>query len=144
MSQFGAVVYTLAGIGFAFITPAINKHYGYNDDTSVFYNANVIIPIIRMYCVSGVSSAILGAVPMFFWDMTEKKHREIMEVLKVRASVQDGIVSEQTGRELEEKILSGDEFAWKNYMEENGIEDSLKESEKTDEKVAPDDIAPVS
>ena len=81
---------------------------------------------------------------MFFWDMNEKKHREIMEVLKVRTSVQDGIVSEQTGRELEEKILSGDEFAWKNYMEENGIEDSLKESEKTDENVAPDDIAPVS
>lgn len=144
MSQFGAVVNTLAGIGFAFITPAINKHYGYNDDTSVLYNANVIIPIIRMYCVLGVSSAIPGAVPMFFWDMTEKKHREIMEVLKVRARVQDGIVSEQTGRELEEKILSGDEFAWKNYMEENGIEDSLKESEKTDENVAPDDIAPVS
>ena len=62
MSQFGAVVNTLAGIGFAFITPAINKHYGYNDDTSVLYNANVIIPIIRMYCVLGVSSTILGAV----------------------------------------------------------------------------------
>ena len=35
LSQFGSVLNTLAGIGFAFITPAINKHYGYVDDTSV-------------------------------------------------------------------------------------------------------------
>ena len=35
LSQFGSVLNTLAGIGFAFITPAINKYYGYVDDTSV-------------------------------------------------------------------------------------------------------------
>lgn len=129
LSQFGLVATTLAGMGFAFITPAINKHYGYVDDTSVLYNANVIIPILRMYCVLGISSGILGAIPMFFWDMTEKKHREIMEVLKVRASVQDGVISEEIGGELEEKLLGGDEFAWKNYMEEHGIEDSIKKRE---------------
>lgn len=131
LSQFGSVVNTLAGIGFAFITPAINKFYGYDDDTSVLYNESVIIPIIRMYCVLGVASGILGAVPMFFWDMTEKKHREIMEVLKVRASVQDGVISEDIGKDLEGRILGGDENAWKNYMEENGIADSLKEDEET-------------
>lgn len=137
LSQFGSVVNTLAGIGFAFITPAINKHYGYVDDASVLYNANVIIPIIRMYCVLGVASAILGAVPMFFWDMTEKKHREIMEVLKVRASVQDGVIEEEQGSMLEEKILGGDEFAWKEYMKEHGIEDSIKKREAEESASVP-------
>lgn len=129
LSQFGSVLNTLAGIGFAFITPAINKHYGYVDDTSVLYNANVIIPILRMYCVMGIASGVLGAIPMFFWDMTEKKHREIMEVLKVRASVQDGVINEETGKELEASLLAGDEFAWKNYMTEHGIEDAIKKRE---------------
>lgn len=129
LSQFGSVVNTLAGIGFAFITPAINKSYGYVDDTSVLYNSNVIIPILRMYCVLGVASGILGAIPMFFWDMTEKKHREIMEVLKVRASVQDGVIDGDVGKEIEEKLLAGDEFAWKNYSDEHGIEDAIKKRE---------------
>lgn len=96
------------------------------DDTSVLYNANVIIPILRMYCVLGISSGVLGAVPMFFWDMTEKKHREIMEVLKVRASVQDGVIEGETGKELENRLLAGEESAWRDYMEEHGIEDSVK------------------
>ena len=134
LSQFGSVLNTLAGIGFAFITPAINKHYGYVDDTSVLYNANVIIPILRMYCVLGIISGALGAVPMFFWDMTEQKHREIMEVLKVRAGVQDGQIDETTGKELETKLLGGDEFAWRDYMAEHGIEDSIKQREEQEEK----------
>lgn len=131
VSQFGSVVNTLAGMGFAFITPAINRHYGYVDDVSVLYNANVIIPILRMYCVLGIASGVLGAIPMFFWDMTEKKHREIMETLKVRASVQDGVIDEATGKELEEQLLGGDEFAWKNYMQENGISDAIKQAEES-------------
>lgn len=134
LSQFGSVLNTLAGIGFAFITPAINKYYGYVDDTSVLYNANVIIPILRMYCVLGIISGALGAVPMFFWDMTEQKHREIMEVLKVRAGVQDGQIDETTGKELETRLLGGDEFAWRDYMAEHGIEDSIKQREEQEEK----------
>lgn len=134
LSQFGSVVNTLAGIGFAFITPAINKHYGFVDDTSVLYNANVIIPILRMYCVLGIASGVLGAVPMFFWDMTEKKHREIMEVLKVRASVSDGVIDEATGEELEAKLLGGDETAWRDYMEEHGIDDAIKKQNDAEEK----------
>ncbi len=134
LSQFGSVLNTLAGIGFAFITPAINKYYGYVDDTSVLYNANVIIPILRMYCVLGIISGALGAVPMFFWDMTEQKHREIMEVLKVHAGVQDGQIDETTGKELETKLLGGDEFAWRDYMAEHRIEDSIKQREEQEEK----------
>lgn len=133
LSQFGSVLNTLAGIGFAFITPAINKHYGYVDDTSVLYNANVIIPILRMYCVLGIISGALGAVPMFFWDMTEKKHREIMEVLKVRAGVQDGQIDEETGKEIEAKLLGGDEYAWRDYMSEHGIEDAIKQREESED-----------
>lgn len=102
------------------------------DDTSVLYNANVIIPILRMYCVLGVLSGVLGAAPMFFWDMTEKKHREIMEVLKVRASVSDGVIDASTGEELEAKLLGGEEDAWRVYMEEHGIEDAIKSAESED------------
>ncbi len=84
------------------------------------------------YCIGGIGINAATMVPMFFWDMTEKKHREIMEVLKVRASVSDGVIDASTGEELEAKLLGGEEDAWRVYMEEHGIEDAIKSAESED------------
>ena len=53
------------------------------------YNPSAVMPIFTkwMNIVVWISSAslILTTIPMFFYDLTEKKHKEYMEVVKQRA-----------------------------------------------------------
>ena len=81
---------------------------------SPLYSADVINPIIRTMCIIGIISGIICTIPMFFWDLSEKRHNQIMDILKVRANFEDGLCDEKTKIELEARIEAGEKniLAW--------------------------------
>lgn len=118
LNQFSAMFYTAISLGTAFIAPAVYKHFGYVDNTDVLYNHDILFNITRTMAAIGLVSAILSALPFFFWNMTESKHKTIMEILKVRASRADGDMDDDTAQRLENEISSGNISAYSDYCEE--------------------------
>lgn len=109
LSQFGTMIVTIAGMAFALVTPAVYKHFGYFDDTQVLYNTNVLYSIVKAMCIIGTISGIASVIPYFFYDLSEKRHGQIMQILKVRANCSDGIYDKNTADELEKRIEAGEE-----------------------------------
>lgn len=109
MAQLGAMILTGVGIGTAFILPAVYQKFGFTSDVKVLNNTKeVTSPIILWTSLIGVLSGLLSAIPFFFWDLSEKRHGRIMEILAVRAQVGNGKISSEEGAELEAKIEAGE------------------------------------
>lgn len=126
LSQFSGILMAVFGILPAFIQPNVQKYFGYMGEVegviSPLYNAGVINPIIRAMCLVGIISGILGTIPMFFWDLSEKRHDQIMDILKVRANCRDGLCDEKTRIELETRIEAGEEDVMSWFTEKtNGL-----------------------
>lgn len=119
LGQFGTIFLTAASMGTAFIGPAIQKSFGYIDDASVLYDNAVLFGITSRIAAVGLVSAVLAAIPYFFWDMTEAKHKSIMEVLKIRAATADGKIPEDLSASLEERAMQGETGLADPYLTEN-------------------------
>lgn len=119
LGQFGTIFLTAASMGTAFIGPAIQKAFGYVDDASVLYNKDVLFGITSRIAAVGLLSAVLAAIPYFFWDMTEAKHKSIMEVLKIRAATADGKLPEDVSASLEERAMQGETGLADRYLTDN-------------------------
>ena len=119
LGQFGTIFLTAASMGTAFIGPAIQKSFGYIDDASVLYDNGVLFGITSRIAAVGLVSAVLAAIPYFFWDMTEAKHKSIMEVLKIRAATADGKIPEDLSASLEERAMQGETGLADPYLTEN-------------------------
>lgn len=129
LSQFGSIFLTAVAMGTAFIAPAVYKSFGYVEDTEVLYQHEVLFGITRTMAGIGLASAVLSAIPYFFWDMTEKKHKGIMEILKVRAKHSDGELNEEEAVKLENEIMQGNLFAFEEYCENSKEESDDKTSD---------------
>ncbi len=119
LGQFGTIFLTAASMGTAFIGPAIQKSFGYIDDASVLYDNGVLFGITSRIAAVGLVSAVLAAIPYFFWDMTESKHKSIMEVLKIRAATADGKIPEELSVSLEERAMQGETGLADPYLAES-------------------------
>ncbi len=109
LSQFQALILTLFGLAFAAVGPAIYTKYGYTTDASVLYNVqDTLGPIIGLNAILAVASGLLAAIPYLFWDIDEKRHQQIMDVLQVRANFKDGLCDEATAQDLEQRIENGE------------------------------------
>lgn len=115
-------------MGTAFIAPAVQKAFGYVDDKNVLYQPDVLYGIMRTLAGIALGSAVLAAIPYFFWDMTDKKHNCIMQALKVRALHTDGNLDDDTAAALETQIMDGDLNALQSYLEQNGIEEATADT----------------
>lgn len=122
LSQFGAMITTACGMGFSFVAPAVYKHFGYIDDTAVLYTGDTLQNIITWMCVIGVASGILAVIPYFFYDLSEERHSQIMDVLKIRANCQNGMCSEAVAKELEARVESGEKNVL-DYFAQQSAED---------------------
>lgn len=109
LSQFGSMIVTIAGMAFALVTPAVYKHYGYFNDTQVLYDTSVLYGILKAMCIIGTLSGILSVIPYFFYDLSETRHGQIMQILKVRANCSDGLCDKDTEKMLESRIDAGEE-----------------------------------
>lgn len=113
ISQFSSVLLTAVGLGYAFIQPAVQEAYGYTGEVpgvaSPLLQVGVLNPIMRGMLLIGVVSGTLSIIPMIFWDLTEKRHHQIIDILQVRAYHEDGYCDDDTAKELEQKIENGEE-----------------------------------
>ena len=109
LSQLGTGLLTAVGMGTAFIAPAIYKSFGYIDSTSVLYQHETLFGIARAIAGLSLGSLVLGAIPFFFWDLTERKHNKMMEILAVRARLADGEIDEEEAA-VQEREMKGDEM----------------------------------
>lgn len=105
----GTGLLTAVGMGTAFIAPAIYKSFGYIDSTSVLYQHETLFGIARAIAGLSLGSLVLGAIPFFFWDLTERKHNKMMEILAVRARLADGEIDEEEAA-VQEREMKGDEM----------------------------------
>lgn len=129
LSQFGVVITTGVGIATGLITPAVQKMAGYSDDASVLFDSSVLGKIISTMCLIGIASAIIGTIPYLFWDLSEKRHGEIIDILKIRKKVEDEIITAEEGSAYEMRIKDGETNLYKELFEEMDNEQRIKEAE---------------
>lgn len=129
LNQFSAMFYTAVSLGTAFIGPAVYKSFGYVDNTEVLYNHDTLFNITKTMAGIGLASAVLSAIPFFFWNMTEKKHKGIMEILKVRARLADGDIDKSTAMSLETAIEGGKLTALQDYLKEIGQNEDSEQTQ---------------
>ncbi|MEG2085086.1 MAG: MFS transporter [Clostridia bacterium] len=108
LSQFGTMITTAIGMAFAFVAPAVYRKFGYIDNVEVLYDTTTLLNIIKVMCGIGVASGILSVIPYFFYDLSEKKHKKIMQILAIRANLKDGLCDDDTANNLEAKVEAGD------------------------------------
>ncbi|MDR1939951.1 MAG: MFS transporter [Clostridiales bacterium] len=106
INQFGSIINTAFGIGFGLILPFIYHKFNLFGDYSVLNDHEaVLFPILRVCTAIAAASAAACAVPMFFWDLSEKKHDKIIDILKLRADAQDGAIDKETAAIQESRLL---------------------------------------
>ena len=122
IGQFSTIFLTIFTIIQMIITPIVYSANGYVSDTNALYDRNTITGIIRTMCYIGVGASVLSIIPELFWDITNKRHDQIMEVLKVRAALADGKCDEATAQDLEERIEGGELGLFAKMFPEEEIE----------------------
>lgn len=85
ITQFGAMLTTLAGMFTGLIIPYFYEHYGLKEDYTVLYDSAVRTPIFNILIITSIISCLLCVIPMFFYNLKEEDHQKIIEDLKVRA-----------------------------------------------------------
>ncbi|MDR1927475.1 MAG: MFS transporter [Oscillospiraceae bacterium] len=92
---------TFIGMGTGFVTPALQRAGGVykgnggvdsNGRENMWFaltNAAVYHKMSKIMIVASVIGATLNVLPMFFYDLTEKKQRAITRVLRLRALLED-------------------------------------------------------
>lgn len=133
LSQFGAIITSAVGLGAAFIEPSIFKVFNYNaEDRNALYNPDLLNPLLRSLTGLSLASAVAAAIPIFFWDLTEKRHSDIMEILAVRAKREEGKIADDVAADLIERLENGESGIAKTLFDEM----FLDESELTEERKA--------
>ena len=89
ITQFGGMLVTAATMGSAFILPYFYRHYGLGTDYTVLYEASIRTPIFNIMIITSVISSLLAVIPILFYNLTEKKQKQIIEDLKQRAQEDD-------------------------------------------------------
>ncbi len=110
----------ILALGTGFIIPAVYEMNGLLDDYDILYDPIVREPLFRTLAILATVFAVLCALPFFFWDLNEKKHKKIIEELKDRAA-KENIMQ---GYAHESILSSGEKFEGTDSTE---IEKSLLE-----------------
>lgn len=108
IGQFGTIFAITFSIIQMVITPIVYSAFGYVSDTNALYNRGTITGIISTMSFIGLGATLISIVPMLFWNVSNKRHDQIMEILKVRAAFADGKCDEETKNDLEARIEGGE------------------------------------
>lgn len=85
ITQLGGMLTTLIGMFTGLIVPYFYEHYGLEQDYTVLYDEAVRTPIFNVLIITTIISCVICVIPMFFYDLKEKDHQNIIEELKARA-----------------------------------------------------------
>ena len=80
---------TILGFFTGLVVPAIYEQMGLKDDYSVLYNEEMRNNLFTVLIICSIVGSIMNLIPYLFYDLTEKKHRGYVNVLKIRAMFED-------------------------------------------------------
>lgn len=83
------IIVTAIQLGLNFVAPALQEFYGLTDNYDVLFDPEVRSNIFRVMAIIGIVGSIISLIPYIFWDLSEKKHKAIIEDLKARAIEED-------------------------------------------------------
>ncbi len=134
--NFSGLITTITGVFVALIPLVIAAlaGIGFGDK----YAEKMLDPNIRdkfyLYrSIVGVISGALAAIPIFFYDMTEKQHSSIVKSLKIRAVKDDYVAGTLTDSQIVELKEIAD---YAKEFNDTFIQGKLSEFEKLDEVLA--------
>ena len=78
-------------MGTGLLIPFIQELFGVGvgGDYEMLYDPAVRAPMFRTLAIVAAVCGLLCAAPFFFWDLSEKKHKAIIDELKLRAEAQN-------------------------------------------------------
>lgn len=85
MEQIGTII----AFGTGAVVPFLYELCGLKDDYDVLYDADVRGHLFKVLIIASVAGAVMNVVPFLFYDLTEKKHRGIVNILHIRAMFSD-------------------------------------------------------
>lgn len=150
LSIFGSII----ALGTNLIIPIVYELFGLVGNYDILYVPEIRTPMFQMLCIMAAIGAVLTAAPYFFWDLSEKKHRALIEDLKERAiedDAENGIVETEEALEarlmdvtvmelLNEKLRSSiitqeeyDDLLVKNNLNKDNVNVESNGSNETDE-----------
>ena len=80
---------TVLGFFTGLVVPAIYEKMGLKDDYSVLYNEEMRNNLFIVLIICSIVGSIMNLIPYLFYDLTEKKHRGYVNVLKIRTMFED-------------------------------------------------------
>lgn len=89
--MFGVVglIGTFIGYFTGYVLPYVQERCGLKDNYDVLYDPTIRDNLFRALIICSIIGATLNVIPYFFYDLTEKKHRGITYVLRIRAMFDD-------------------------------------------------------
>ena len=105
-----AIVTTVIGVFTGMLTPLFLSFagVGFSDDISLaLQNADLRNNVFFYQSLLSLIGAVIVAIPFFFYDHTEKKHADIVRVLRIRAAVDnfnDGMLQDEDIMYLKEIV----------------------------------------
>lgn len=100
---------TILGFFTGLVVPAIYEKMGLKEDYSVLYNDEMRNNLFTVLIICSIVGSIMNLIPYLFYDLTEKKHRGYVNVLKIRAMFEDYGNGELEDKQLVDamKIING-------------------------------------
>ncbi len=100
---------TILGFFTGLVLPAIYEKMGLKEDYSVLYNDEMRNNLFTVLIICSIVGSIMNLIPYLFYDLTEKKHRGYVNVLKIRAMFEDYGNGELEDKQLVDamKIING-------------------------------------
>ena len=80
---------TILGFFTGLVLPAIYEKMGLKEDYSVLYNDEMRNNLFTVLIICSIVGSVMNLIPYLFYDLTEKKHRGYVNVLKIRAMFED-------------------------------------------------------
>lgn len=85
ITQFSGMLVTAASMLTALINPWFYERIGLGNDYNVLYEENIRTPIFNVLIITTLISCMLCIVPMLFYNMNEKRMKQIIDELRNRA-----------------------------------------------------------
>lgn len=89
MEQIGGLLGSVILMVTGYAIPAILSRYGLTDNYDMLRDDTFRGTIVTVVVVCTIIGIIMSTIPFFFYDLSEKKHRNIIKVLRIRAMFED-------------------------------------------------------
>lgn len=93
ISQFSTMLIAAFTTLFNLILPFFYEHYGLKTDYTVLYNESVRSPIFNVLIITSVISSLAALIPLLFYDLTDRKQKQMIEDLKARAEEENAKIA---------------------------------------------------